>query len=98
MGDVTTQHTIGRGTRYFKRVGMAWWMSGLAVLFLSCGGSEGTQTTTTLATTTQAPAPTQSATPEPDAADPCIPRDILRHLLQLLGEPHAAVNGRTCGR
>jgi hypothetical protein len=31
MGDVTTEHTFGRRMRHFKRIEMAWWVSGLAV-------------------------------------------------------------------
>jgi hypothetical protein len=69
-------------------------------LFAACGGSGETQTTTTQATPPQAPSPTQAAASELtlDKEIPCLPGEILLHLRQEIGEPHAVVHGRTCAR
>jgi len=96
---MTQRHRTERRTRRTHRIGMAWWISGLAVL-VACGGSGGTPGTTPVATARAAPSPTRSATPPRTGADtiPCLPADIVLHLHELLGEPNAAVHRRTCGR
>ena len=95
---MTQRHRTERRTRRSQRIGMAWWMSGLAVL-VACGGSGSTPATPPV-TSARAPSPTRSATPHRTSSDaiPCLPADIVLHLHELLGEPNAAVHRRTCAR